>query len=38
LMRLVEELRACGAVQGTNTTVICREVEVRGTVYWTRTD
>jgi Lrp/AsnC family leucine-responsive transcriptional regulator len=32
LMRLVEELRAGGAVQGTNTTVICREVEVRGIV------
>lgn len=32
LMRLVEELRAGGAIQGTNTTVICREVEVRSTV------
>jgi len=32
LMRLVEELRAGGAVQGTNTTVICREVEVPSTV------
>jgi Lrp/AsnC family transcriptional regulator, leucine-responsive regulatory protein len=32
LMRLVEELRAGGAIQGTNTTVICREVEVRGIV------
>lgn len=29
LMRLVEELRAGGTIQGTNTTVICREVEVR---------
>jgi Lrp/AsnC family transcriptional regulator, leucine-responsive regulatory protein len=38
LMRLVEELRSGGAIQGTNTTVICREVEVRSTVYWTRTD
>jgi hypothetical protein len=28
----VEELRAGGAIQGTNTTVICREVEVRSTV------
>ena len=33
LMRIVEELRAGGAIQGTNTTVICREVEVRSTVY-----
>jgi len=32
LMRLVEELRAGGTIQGTNTTVICREVEVRNTV------
>jgi Lrp/AsnC family leucine-responsive transcriptional regulator len=31
LMRLVEQLRAGGAIQGTNTTVICREVEVRST-------
>jgi len=38
LMRLVEELRSGGAIQGTNTTVICREVEVRSTAYWTRTD
>jgi Lrp/AsnC family leucine-responsive transcriptional regulator len=33
LLRLVEELRAGGAIQGTNTTIICREVEVRSTVY-----
>jgi Lrp/AsnC family transcriptional regulator, leucine-responsive regulatory protein len=33
LLRLVEELRAGGAIQGTNTTVICREVEVRSAVY-----
>ena len=32
LMRLVEELRAGGAIHVTNTTVICREVEVRSTV------
>jgi Lrp/AsnC family leucine-responsive transcriptional regulator len=32
LMRLVEELRAGGAIQGTSTTVICREVEVPSTV------
>jgi Lrp/AsnC family transcriptional regulator, leucine-responsive regulatory protein len=32
LMRLVEELRSGGAIQGTSTTVICREVEVRSTV------
>jgi Lrp/AsnC family transcriptional regulator, leucine-responsive regulatory protein len=32
LMRLVEELRAGGAIQGTSTTVICREVEVRSAV------
>jgi Lrp/AsnC family transcriptional regulator, leucine-responsive regulatory protein len=32
LMRLVEELRSSGAIQGTNTTVICREVEARGAV------
>ena len=38
LLRLVEELRSGGAIQGTNTTVICREVEVRSTVYLTRTD
>ena len=38
LMRLIEELRSSGAIQGTNTTVICREVEARSTVYWTRMD
>jgi Lrp/AsnC family leucine-responsive transcriptional regulator len=32
LMRLVEELRSGGAIQGTSTTVICREVEVRSAV------
>lgn len=31
LMRLVEELRSGGAIQATNTTLICREVEVRST-------
>ena len=30
LMRLIEALRAGGGVQNTNTTVICREVEVKG--------
>jgi Lrp/AsnC family leucine-responsive transcriptional regulator len=38
LMRLVEELRAGGTIQGTNTTVICREVEVRSNVFWARTE
>jgi len=33
LMRLVEELRSGGAIQGTNTTVNLREVEVRSTVF-----
>ncbi len=32
LMRLVEELRSGAAIQGTSTTVICREIEVRSTV------
>lgn len=34
LMRLIEELRATGAIQGTNTTVICREVEVRSAISY----
>ena len=33
LMRLIEMLRADGGVQGTNTTVICREIEAKQRVF-----
>ena len=33
LMRLIEALRAGGGIQGTNTSVICREFEVRNRTF-----